>query len=117
MSPHGWIRRSLTLHRRSASIRNKRLSFGVERMAVIAPRDRMLALRVVGICICWKLPILVRNSHRTRTHLARVRRRSGRASMGRVRGGGWVESRGLPVALGPSSRRHRSVHAHASVGT
>lgn len=72
MRPHGWVRRRLTLHRGSPIIRDERLGLGVKCMAVVTSRDRMLALRVVGVCIYGKLPILVRDSHGTRTHLPRV---------------------------------------------
>lgn len=72
MRPHGWIGRRLALHRGRPIIRDKRLGLGVECMAVVTSRDRMLALRVVRVCICRKLPILVRDPHRTRAHLPGV---------------------------------------------
>jgi hypothetical protein len=47
-----------------STTRHKRLCLGVESVvAVVAPRDWVLALRVMRINVCWELSKSVRNTH------------------------------------------------------
>jgi hypothetical protein len=44
--------------------RYKRLCFRVESVAVVTPRDRMLTLWIMRICVGWELSIGVGDDHR-----------------------------------------------------
>ena len=115
MRTHSWIRRSLPLHRGSASVGDERLCLRIEGMTIVASGNGVLALRVVGVHVHRKLAVLVGDSHGARTHLAGVGGCSRRAPMRRI-GCGWrVKSRRLPATLWVRHGRRRPIHTHGTV--